>query len=333
MKKYLLPETGNFYKANLHCHTTISDGKFTPEEVKKTYQAHGYSIIAYTDHNLLVPHNDLRDESFLPLTSVELDVRNQAEPWCKTASTCHLCFIAPVANPTRTIGWHREKYVNAKYAHNRALAIFDENEPDYERVYTAEGINDLIARGREAGFFVTYNHPVWSVEGADKYLTYHGMHAMEIYNNSSWHLGCDEHNPRVYDDMLQHGERIFAVATDDNHSSKDECGGFTVIKAEALEYSAVMDALFAGSFYASTGPEIRALWLETNEAGETYVHIECSDAHRITYNTPTRRASVAWDCGSAAFKVSADDVYFRLTVVDAAGNFAHTNAYFTEEWL
>ena len=33
MRKYLLPEGGNFYKANLHCHTVLSDGKKTPEEV------------------------------------------------------------------------------------------------------------------------------------------------------------------------------------------------------------------------------------------------------------------------------------------------------------
>ena len=39
MKKYLLPENGNFYKANLHCHTTVSDGNWTPEEVKKNYMA------------------------------------------------------------------------------------------------------------------------------------------------------------------------------------------------------------------------------------------------------------------------------------------------------
>ena len=33
MIKHLLPGSGNFYKANLHCHTTISDGRKTPEEV------------------------------------------------------------------------------------------------------------------------------------------------------------------------------------------------------------------------------------------------------------------------------------------------------------
>ena len=49
-KIYLIPETGTFYKANLHCHTIHSDGRLTPEEVKKAYMEAGYSVVAYTDH-------------------------------------------------------------------------------------------------------------------------------------------------------------------------------------------------------------------------------------------------------------------------------------------
>ncbi|GEM_PF-2916627 len=30
MRKYLLPEDGMFYKANMHCHSTLSDGEFSP---------------------------------------------------------------------------------------------------------------------------------------------------------------------------------------------------------------------------------------------------------------------------------------------------------------
>ena len=45
----LLPEAG-YYKANLHCHTTLSDGEFTPEQIKAAYQEQGYSIVAFTDH-------------------------------------------------------------------------------------------------------------------------------------------------------------------------------------------------------------------------------------------------------------------------------------------
>ena len=35
MKIYLLPEKENFYKANMHAHTTVSDGCWTPEQAKE----------------------------------------------------------------------------------------------------------------------------------------------------------------------------------------------------------------------------------------------------------------------------------------------------------
>ena len=35
MKKYLLPREGQFYKANRHCHSTVSDGRWSPERLKE----------------------------------------------------------------------------------------------------------------------------------------------------------------------------------------------------------------------------------------------------------------------------------------------------------
>ena len=74
MKQFLLPQGGNWYKACLHVHTTCSDGLGTPEEIKKMYTEKGYSIVAYTDHEVVIPHNDLRDENFLPITGAEISV-------------------------------------------------------------------------------------------------------------------------------------------------------------------------------------------------------------------------------------------------------------------
>ena len=70
MKKYLLPPEGNWYKANLHCHTSVSDGCFSPERVKEEYKKRGYSIVAYTDHQLMVNHSYLADEDFLAQDSL-----------------------------------------------------------------------------------------------------------------------------------------------------------------------------------------------------------------------------------------------------------------------
>ena len=40
--KILLDRKKNYFKANLHTHSTISDGKLTCEEVKAAYKALGY---------------------------------------------------------------------------------------------------------------------------------------------------------------------------------------------------------------------------------------------------------------------------------------------------
>ena len=77
MRKYLLPHTGNFYKANLHCHTNISDGRCTPEQIKEIYKANGYSVVAYTDHEVFITHNELKDEAFLPLNGYEIGIKEK----------------------------------------------------------------------------------------------------------------------------------------------------------------------------------------------------------------------------------------------------------------
>ena len=38
------------YKGGLHCHTTRSDGRGTPEEVIRLHKEHGYDFLALTDH-------------------------------------------------------------------------------------------------------------------------------------------------------------------------------------------------------------------------------------------------------------------------------------------
>ena len=90
MKKHLISNGGKFYKANLHMHTTISDGNMTPEEVKKAYMEKGYSIVAFTDHEVMVPHPELTDENFLAITSTEVAVNNFGGPTFQFVKTYHL---------------------------------------------------------------------------------------------------------------------------------------------------------------------------------------------------------------------------------------------------
>lgn len=70
MRKYFLPENGSFYKANLHCHSTFSDGKYTPEELKEMYKSLEYSVLAITDHEGLFHHTELDDKDFLTIAGL-----------------------------------------------------------------------------------------------------------------------------------------------------------------------------------------------------------------------------------------------------------------------
>ena len=76
-KKTDLLGEGNFYKASLHTHTTISDGRIEPEQVKKMYKDKGYSIVAFTDHEVLVSHRELSDDNFLALTAYEIGINER----------------------------------------------------------------------------------------------------------------------------------------------------------------------------------------------------------------------------------------------------------------
>lgn len=331
MRKYLIPDSGNFYKANLHCHSTVSDGKRTPEEIKAIYMSHGYSVVAFTDHDVLIPHPELADADFLPLNGFEAEVDAAGDQDWSNKKTCHICFIAKDPNNVTMPFYHRTQYIWGNGAKYRPQIVYDESQPDYVREYSHAGISDMMRRGREAGFFVTYNHPTWSRQDYADYMGYEGMHAMEIMNFNCWVGGYFDYNPRVYDDMLCAGKRIYAIAADDNHGwSNDECGGWTMIKAASLEYRAIMEALEKGHFYASWGPEIHALWVEDDS-----IHIKCAPAKRIVVTYRSRRSYAM--CGDgmteATFKLRPDDGYVRITVIDEQGRCADTNAYFIDELL
>lgn len=333
MKKLLLDKNRGRFKTNLHCHSAISDGAKTPEELKALYMAQGYSAIAFTDHNVLIDHSDLTDDRFVALNGYEMDITQEGVDFGR-AKTCHLCYVALTPDNLTQVCYHREKYLLGNAPKYRDRLRFDETKPDFERHYTPECINEMIAAGRENGFFVTYNHPAWSLEDYADYTAYRGMNAMEIVNFGCIAAGYPDYNEREYDDMLRAGNRIFCTATDDNHNCEnDSFGGFTVINAERLSYEALTEALVAGRFYASEGPEIYSLFYEDGK-----MHIECSPAASVRLNTGVRWAELRLAEGDkgvteAVFDVRDTDGYVRLTVTGFDGKHANTNAYFVDELM
>ena len=246
----ILPREGNLYKANLHTHSTLSDGSFSPEQLKAMYMAEDYSVLAFTDHRKFVPHTDLCDKDFVALTSAELD-----------------------------FNLYDEKGLVTKVVHINSVSPEPYFEASYERMpYEIGLINGTVADLRQKGHFVTLNHPNWSNMSNEDVLAVKGVDAIEIFNSIGTVFNNYGDDSPIYEYALRCGERAIPVAGDDTHKIFEDgtpfmeyYQSFTMIKAKALSYESIFDALKNGRCYASTGPIFENIWLEGNK-----LCVECS---------------------------------------------------------
>lgn len=335
MKQHLLVQK-NAYKANMHMHTTVSDGRMTPEETKQAFVDAGYSIVAFTDHEVIVPHNELRDENFLPITSYEVAVTENAQgKGFQHLRTYHINLFAK--DPEQTFS---SAFSVSQVRREQSKPFIPKGMETFEcpKEYSVDCINAIIARAREEGFLVSYNHPVWSLQSYPDYIDLKGLWGVELHNTGCVQSGYVD-TPQPMDDLLRRGERVFPLATDDAHNLKHCFGGWIWVLADRLEYADVMEALEKGDFYASTGPEIHEISLDGN-----LLTVRTSSAAAIDVTTD-RRIFMRKENGTEElteatfdltrwFEGNADAVrapYFRVTVKDASGNCAWSRAYFSDE--
>ena len=315
----LLPGSGRICKANMHCHTTISDGGLTPEQIRRAYQGAGYSVVAFTDHRRLVAHPELTDENFVALTGVEMDLTRpfSREEGFARIPTYHINFYdcTPGVRPGFVI------------------------PPLPERYGDIPALNEYVANFRAQGFLACYNHPYWSLHTYDDYKDLRGYDFMEIYNHGSELDGMYGWTRQVYDEMLRAGQRLGCIAGDDNHNGRkfddpkcDSFGGFTVLRVPELTYENVVEALRSRAVYASSGPIIESLTLENGA-----VCVRCTPVERIYMMTAGRRAQSAVSgtgdsLTAARFPLEGTEGYVRVECCDSRGRRACTRAYFLDEW-
>lgn len=339
MKKYLIPRRGKFYKANMHTHTTFSDGKITPEEIKKAYMAAGYSIVAYTDHEIMIPHAELQDENFLPITAIEIAIDDGK--WSPFTKTYHLNIYSPSIGRCATKAYfHGEVWGNARNYMTDDMILPGQRS----RNYSKEFVQWIIDSASEEGCLVCYNHPVWSLQTREDYSGLKGLWGVEWFNTGATVSPNGQYvdSPEPIVELLREGERmIYPIAADDCHSTRDFFGGWIQVKATSLDYNTVFKALKKGNFYSSTGPSIKSLYLDG-----TYLTVKTSAAkcisvissHRwarrqmanekMLYGTTFNLESLFENAKNAP---EGHNVWFRLEVIDKAGNKALTRAYFLDE--
>ncbi len=237
MRNFPFDKPGRFWRGNLHTHSTVSDGHKTVEELCALYQDAGYDFLAVTDHFMRNYHFKIADtrpyraEGFTTIIGAEL------HPWS-------------------TAGGERWHMLSIGLPLDFAPVKDDEDGPSVAR------------RALEAGAFVGIAHPrVYDVTVADA-LSLGDIHAIEVYNGTN-DTYLDKADGWYLLDMLSAGGRIYsALAADDAHFMPDRPGyalGWVMVRSEALEPDALLSALKAGDYYASTGPALHDIRFEGDE--------------------------------------------------------------------
>ncbi len=291
---------GRFFRGNLHTHSTLSDAIRSPEDVCALYRDGGYDFISLTDHFLpkygfpIADTRDFRTNRFTTILGAEVHA------------------------PSTELGemWH----------------ILSVGLPlDFEPTTAAETGPELAARCVAAGAFVALPHPAWNgmtVGDADAIPC---AHAVELYNHTS-HVEEDRGDGTVMlDALLSKGRRIWGCATDDAHFKRNDWfGGWVMVKSETLEPEALVDALKAGRFYSSQGPEIHALQVSSTE-----VIVECSPASSIIALGRGSAGAFSTGPGQRSARLPLDKFrkggWLRVVVVDDAGRRAWSNPVWLDD--
>lgn len=334
-KRYLLSNTKQ-YKANLHCHTCISDGKLTPEEVKEAYTAKGYSVVAFTDHERICSHQDLNDENFIAVTGYEYSLNplpTEERPTNNDNKCYHMNFYAKNPHEDRQICFQREcvEWLYKRWQKDWEWAAQVNAVGEVRRYDYHTEAQLIIDTARENGYLVSINHPYWSLQPHMDYFNLKGLTAIEVYNT-----GCGIISGHAWYDYglfceLNRDENVCPFASDDNHNKNpdmydDSFGGYTMICTDDFSYNGIISAMEKGDVYASTGIDFKEISVCDGNLHAEFT--ECTDCLVYFGARKWKKVSDFGGITSAEMEIPQNADYIRLLCVDRRnGTNAATKPY------
>jgi hypothetical protein len=135
-----------------------------------------------------------------------------------------------------------------------------------------------------------------------------------------------------WDDCLSRGKPLLGVANDDTHWRMHDYGrAWTMVRAEALAPGDIVQALEAGSFYASTGVMLEDVTFDGDTAT---VRVGAPGAQEIRFICDRRWGRRVEGEGEelreASHTLRGRERYLRIEVVSRTGERAWTNPLFVE---
>ena len=280
-------------RANLHTHSTLSDGRLPPEQVIEAYASEGYDVLAMTDHHQINDVTQWDNHGMIIIQGAELH---------------------PLSSPERC-RWHLVA-LNLPLDF-KCLRPFE----------TGESAQEVVDAVTAAGGIVSVAHPHWCAFSSADIKDLKNYFALEVYNTECEFYGR-AYSEQTWDELLANGQKVSAVAVDDMHRKCALFGGWTVVCAKERTLPAVMDALKKGEFYATQGPEFHTLGLDGNKLYAEFSEVvRCSLVLKFSGKCliiPGQDApgtSAEYDLES----IRAAGGYARWNITDARGRSAWSN--------
>ncbi len=216
--------SGEWFKGNLHMHTTSSDGRLTLPEAATFYAERGYDFISITDH--MVPFVGAESDDALPLMildGIELDGEDDK------GSYYHAVCIGNVDGVTRDMGF-----------------------------------KEALEKARSQGSFLIWAHPHWSLNTVAEGIRHNfdGIEIFNSGSQIAYGKGYGTFHWDMI--LQERADTLGFATDDSHffEAAPLEASGWIMVNAPALSKEAIMAAIREGNFYSSAGPEFKSIHLE-----------------------------------------------------------------------
>ncbi len=277
-----------WFKANLHTHTTVSDGRKSPEDAIALYKEKGYDILSLTDHWKLSKTE--QKDGMLMLSGIEYNINGS-------------------------------DILKGVY---HIVGIGMSDAPNLDRNNSCLTAQEIIDNIHAHNGIAVLAHPAWSMNTVDQLMPLNNVDTVEIYNSvSGLPHNCRPDSSIVIDLCAARGKAFPCSASDDSHFYDGEEGySYIYIQADELTESAVMDAIRAGRFYATQGPKFSVDIGDVID-GKRTIKLECDETvETIVFYTGTVWANNRSISGvhEAVFELKESDRFVRIECIDKNGN-------------
>ena len=363
--------SANWYRGNLHGHSVWSDGNVMPEDAVTWYRDNGYQFVCLSDHQILQIGTNAwvevgakklsRDTADRYLEKYPASAERKRENGKEFLRLKTVWELKKMFDQPETFvmipGHELNRVVGGLQVHMNAINVRDTipfryGDTPADTFRRIEAAVDGWGDEQQVPTLFMLNHPTWPYFDIvpDVLISLPQIRFFEVCNadggntspaHPSWY-SLEKFWDIVNAFRVEDGfTPVYGTATDDTHNYTDfQKGarpgeGWVCVRAAQLEPDALVQAMYCGDFYASTGVTLEEVAFDA-EAGTLNVKArpDAGQTYSITFTTTKAgfdRATETFDDPAKEKKPARSGLRYSDTIGKAVKTVAGSEAAYTLE--